>query len=90
MIPCPPLLMRLRMKEKGKRGFSLWIPLLLVWPFVLFFALVLSPFVLIAAFVFEVGNLGEILKQVYFVICATRGLTVNVLDSKSEIVVNFQ
>lgn len=90
MIPYPPLLMRLRIRGKGKRGFSLWIPLLLIWPFFLFFGLLLTPFVLIAAFVFEIGNLGEIFKQVYLVVCATRGLTVNVLDSNAEVIVQFQ
>ena len=86
----PPLLMNLRMREKGKRGFSLWIPLLFLWPFVLFFALLLSPFLFVATFIFEINHLGQIIKQLYLVVCASRGLSVNLLDSKSEIIVTFQ
>ena len=46
-----PTFMRLRIAEKGKKSVRLFIPLLLVWIFLLPFLILLLPFLLIAAII---------------------------------------
>jgi hypothetical protein len=79
----PPLLMHLRMKGYGMPSLSLWIPLFLIWPFVAVLFILLSPFLLVlllvAFFMFSVRlNPFELCVNLYQILCALRGLVVEV------------
>jgi hypothetical protein len=73
---CPPLLMRLGIY--GRRRFSLWLPLFLLWPLAAAVAIVLAPLVLLAALIFRPlvwGKLALLSGPMFFgVLCALRGL----------------
>lgn len=80
----PPLWMTVSVKEgpAGGRPFCLWLPLFLLWPLlVLFFPVVLLMLLMIAV-VFGTKTL-EAIREVYFLLCALRGLRVDV-DGPSD------
>ena len=45
----PPVLLRYRHRRPGGRGRGLWLPLVLLWPFLLLAAAVLSPLAVLRA-----------------------------------------
>lgn len=80
----PPLWMSVSVKEGpgGGRPFRLWLPLFLLWPLlILFFPLVLLMMLMIVV-VFG-GRSLEAIREVYFLLCALRGLRVDV-DGPSD------
>ena len=89
----PPLFLKLRFHGKH-RGFSLWLPLFLIWPLFLVGALLLLPLVLLAAIIlFPFGWSLTVLMfgpLVLNVLCALRGLHVDIHDGKEQVYISFK
>lgn len=84
----PPLIMRLRIKDK-KHNTNLWLPIFLAYPFLLAIALVLTPFVLIAALILWPRGWGKPLLLSGYLICrvlwALRGLEVDIRQNSERL-----
>jgi hypothetical protein len=79
----PPLWMNVRVRdEQNDTRFFIPLPLFLLLPLVLAFLIILSPFILIAAIVLGCMGWGfwvfRALGSAFGVVCAMRGLEVNV------------
>jgi len=86
----PPMLMKLRLKEEGKRGIRLWLPLILLWPVALLVFLLVLPFlVLVSVFHSKSRRMIIALPSLYRMICSLRGLRVEVEDTEEEVFVEF-
>ena len=88
----PPSLLRLRFQEAGKRRWNLWLPVLLIWPFLMVAAVLLLPVGLVA--LVKCGPRGSwmLLRGAFrgFVLfCALRGLHVEVHDEDSDLLVQL-
>jgi hypothetical protein len=89
----PPLFLRVRFHGK-RRGFGLWLPLFLIWPLFLVGALLLLPLVLLAAIILlpfgwslTVLMFGPLVLRV---LCALRGLHVDVQDGREKVYISFR
>ena len=94
MMMLPPMIMRLRIGQEGHRGFSLWLPLFLILPIVLLFAL--------AAYVLALAGAILLLRwrwvpfifisplYIYRCICALKGLQVNVEKPSEHVLIRFK
>lgn len=89
----PPTIMRLRIKEQGKTGIRLWLPVFMLWPLGLIFLALLFPFLvlllLIRPFVPEVARVFLAIRLIYEVLCALRGLSVEVQGEGQVVMVGF-
>lgn len=85
----PPLLIRIRIEEKGKKQLGLWLPLFLLWILVLPLALLVLPFFLLFA-CFRAGarNGFRACGAFYGLFCSLRGLHVDV-ESPNQLVKVF-
>ena len=92
----PPLIMRLRIKNTN-HNFGLWLPLFLVWPILLVLGIILGiillPFLLIAAVLFWhlwwVRPLLFGMPVLFQLICALRGLKVEIEQNSERFLVHF-
>jgi len=88
----PPSIMHIRIAGTSCRGFNLWLPLILLWPFALVLGLALAPLVLIAALC-TWPRYGRMLllggPRLFGMLCALRGLRVYVEDGKDRVHVYF-
>jgi hypothetical protein len=76
----PPCIMRVRVRNKNTK-FGIWIPLFLIFPVVVILMIALAPLALLAAIiVLPFGYARTVLcaPALYSVICAMRGLEVDV------------
>jgi hypothetical protein len=76
----PPCIMRVRVRNKSTK-FGIWIPLFLIFPVVVILMIALAPLALLAAIiVLPFGYARTVLcaPALYSVICAMRGLEVDV------------
>jgi hypothetical protein len=89
---CPPLLMRLGIH--GRRRFSLWLPLFLLWPVAAALAIILAPLVLLAALILWPFVWGKLLllsgPMILGVLCSLRGLEVNINRGSGVLLVSFR
>jgi hypothetical protein len=89
---CPPLLMRLGIY--GRRRFSLWLPLFLLWPVAAAVAIVLAPLVLLLALILWPIVWGKLLllsgPLLFRCLCALRGLEVNLNRGNRLLRVSFR
>ena len=89
----PPSVLRIEIKNESK-DFNLWLPLFAIWPFVLLAAIVLSPVVVALAFVFWWTGWGKPMlysvPMFFAVLCALRGLDVDVRKSDEHVHLSFQ
>lgn len=94
----PPMVLKVNIQNQGKRGFSLWIPLFVVVPFLLILFILVLPLLLLAAVLgilaLVASGRGEQLPRFMFlamvavpsffaILCALRGLLVDI-EGKSE------
>lgn len=82
----PPYLMRLRIMNPEHK-ISLWLPLFLIFPLVAVILLVLLPLALLAAIVLLPFGWGRVLLMVpaaLTIMCAARGLEVEVENKNKE------
>ncbi len=88
----PPSILRLRIHDK-QHHFGLWLPLLLIWPFALLLGLLLLPLVLIAMIVLLICGWGLqpllLGPRLFVLLCALRGLEVNVRDGSNQVLIRF-
>ena len=84
-----PMIVRLRIQENGGRNFRLWIPLFLIWPF----CLLGLPFLLIGlAIVYLFTKKRQLIycvPAVFSLICAIRGLEIDVKSHDSKIFISI-
>jgi hypothetical protein len=92
-MTAPPVWLRFRLADERYR-LSLWLPLFIIWPFAIMFALVLLPFVLLFAAVFWCSGYGKTLLQsgprIMSCICALRGLNVDVGQGKERFLISIR
>ena len=94
----PPMVLKVNIRNRGKHGFFLWIPLFVVVPFLLILFILVLPFLLIAAVLGLVGLVasgrGAQLPRLMFmaivavpaffaIVWALRGLLVDI-ESESD------
>lgn len=83
----PPMLMRLSIYEAGKKKINLWLPLILLYLFVLPVFFCLLPFLIVfglVAFVFGFGKTPvSWMAGLYELWCAAKGIVIEV-ESKTE------
>lgn len=88
----PPLIMRLDIS--GRRRLSLWLPLFLVWLFLAAVAIVLLPLILIAVAILWLFGWGKLLffswRPFFGVLCALRGLEVDLKQGNRVILISFK
>ena len=88
----PPSLLRLRIQTQDRR-IGLWIPLIVIWPFVALIALFLSPFILIGVSLLWSSGKGRPLllagPRIFGILCGLRGLTVSVQGPSQTVFVSF-
>ena len=89
----PPSIMRVRVLDEDSR-VSLWIPLVLIWPLVLMFYVLLLPCIVVGAVVTwrsgwgkPILFLGPALFRLY---CDLRGLKINVTEPKESVLIYFK
>lgn len=86
--------MRLRIVDNGEKKVRLWLPLFLVWPFVLFLAIVLLPIVLLVALIgwgprgVRRTALGA--WYLYATVCNLRGLSIEVSGEGDQVFVSVR
>ena len=89
----PPLLLRVRV-QSDRRRFGLWLPLFLLWPPVFLFGLALFPLVLVVAVVLWPWGWGRTLLLIgpatFRLVCALRGLRVDVHDPPERVYIAFR
>jgi hypothetical protein len=90
---CPPSIMWVRIRNRRRR-FGLWLPLFLIWPVVLVLGLVLLPLLLICAAVLWPTGWGRPLllggPVIFSLLCALRGLKVEVNQPSEQVLISFQ
>ena len=88
----PPSVLRVEIKNES-RHFSLWLPLFVIWPFLLLAAVVLAPVVLALAIVLWWTGWGRPMLYsgpIFFaVFCALRGLEIDVQKSNNHVHLSF-
>ena len=88
----PPNLIHLRIYNQRHR-FGLWIPLFIIWPFVLATIIVLLPFtILLTLILWPFGWNGRLFKLgpgIMRCICSLRGLKVDVQNYQEQILISL-
>ena len=89
----PPVWLRFRLAN-GRHRLRLWLPLFILWPFAIVFALVLLPFVLLFSAIFWRSGYGKPVLQsgprVMSCICALRGLNVRVGQKQNGVLISVR
>jgi hypothetical protein len=90
----PPAIMRIRIKEEGKRKISLWIPIFLFWPIGILVLVLLIPVVLVLAlfrsFTPRAGGLFEIIILTLTIIFAFREFEIEVEQEDKQVLIKFK
>lgn len=77
-----PMIVRLRFREPGRRGFRLWFPVVVAWALLAALMILVFPFMLLAALVTLRGGPGLRLLLVYPLLASVLwhlgGLTIDV------------
>jgi hypothetical protein len=89
----PPLVMYLRIKEPEESGIRLWIPLFLLWLFVIFLLALFLPLVvllaLISVHVPEIRRVFIFAGIIYEIIFSLRELSVDVEGEHQVFILKF-
>ncbi len=89
----PPLILRIRIMEAGRKKIGLWLPLFLMWPFMLVISILLLPLVLIVSLILWPSGKGKKIilafPLIFNLICNMRGLRFDVKGSNDNVYVNF-
>ena len=93
MTNFPPSIIRLRF-QKDDQQFSLWLPLILIWPLIAIVSIVLFPIVLILAILLWPTGWGKSVllsgPALLRVFCALRNLEVDVEEPTGQIFISFR
>jgi uncharacterized RDD family membrane protein YckC len=89
-----PVLMHLRIRPRGKRGFSLWLPVILVWIILWALMIVLFPLVLLAGLLSWRPGPGPRLLILYPLVFSAvwnlAGLHIETRDKENEVLISFR
>lgn len=89
----PPATMRLRIVEGGRKKIGLWLPIFLLWPLLLVVVLLAVPLylvlLLVSPFVPKANKVVKAIPAIYSVICALKGLTVDVKDENENVLIKI-
>jgi len=85
----------IKIKIQGERGgFRLWLPLFLLLPLALVIFIILSPLILIAVIILWTSGWGKwalsILRAAYNMLCALRGLKVDIQGRRETVYISIQ
>jgi hypothetical protein len=84
----PPMVMRVQVREPGKRGFRIWLPLFLLWLVLALLAVPLLILALLADAVLVLAGrrlrLTRTILAVWGLVCQMRGLRVDVTSQKGD------
>ena len=84
----PPYLLLIRIRNEN-RGFKLWLPLFLVWPFFILAALAISPLVFLLSLLLWPSGWGRTVLMtgpwLFRMFCALRGLVIDVKSGTSRV-----
>lgn len=89
----PPFIVRIRIIEAGQKKISLWLPLIIIWPFVAFLLLLAAPFFFTALLVSRVHAIRLFIdssKEIFLLFCSLRDMEVDVQDKNSEVLIKFK
>lgn len=80
----PPLMMWISVRKKAGRSVKLWLPLIILWPLILVAAVLFIPIAFICDRIF--GSKALLMGfRIYSVLCATRGLSVDVKQQNDSV-----
>lgn len=89
-----PLLLRIRIRGKNRKGFNLWLPLFLIWLIVLPLLLLLAPLIFLAALLLWPTGKGKFILYSYLLIfrliSCMSGLKVDIQSKDSIVYVNLK
>ena len=89
-----PMWMNMLIKEEGKRGVKLYIPLILVWIVLFALLLILLPFLLLAALLAWPSGYGRailvVIPMLLAVIWSMSGLKIHVQSKDKQVYLNVQ
>lgn len=83
-----PLTMTVRFQTEQGWRFRLWVPLFLIWLFLLPLVLILLPFFCIGCWIMEI-NPFQALKTFWEILCALKGTLIDVVDNKLSIFIQI-
>jgi hypothetical protein len=80
----PPLIMELKIVTDRNRRFSLWLPLIIIWPFLGILFVAILPFAYIVECFLSSSGIRpfSILLVLFEIICSLRGLDIDVQSKK--------
>ncbi len=89
----PPMILQVGVNKRDGR-FRLWLPLFLLFPFLLVFLLLLAPFLMLAALALWSFGLGRpfllVIPVTLSILWALRGLEVDVKNRKEAVYIAFK
>lgn len=89
----PPSILRVRVLDKNSR-VSLWIPLVLVWPFALALYMLFLPCIVVVAIVTWRSGWGKSILLggpfLFRLYCDLRGLKIDVTEPKESVLIYFK
>ena len=89
----PPSILRVAVKDES-RDFSFWLPLFVIWPFVLLAAIALAPVILALAIIFWWTGWGKTMLRCipmfFAVFCALRGLEIDVQNRGKHVQISVE
>lgn len=89
-----PLWMRLKVRPRGKRGVSLWFPVILLWILLGALMVALLPFLILAALLTWRRGPGPALLFIYPLLVSVlwnlSGLHLEIRDAENDVLVIFQ
>ena len=88
-----PVIVRLKVRKPGRRGFGFWFPVILIWFLLAALMLVLLPFLLLAAVLTAWRGPGPRLLLIYPLVASVLwnlgGLTIDVDGPTNTILIDF-
>jgi hypothetical protein len=88
----PPSLLRLRVRTPEHAWPTLWLPLFLVWPLLFLLLVPLALLVLLVAIVRDprqTGRTFELVGALFAVVCGLRGVHIDVVGRRDQVLISF-
>lgn len=89
-----PMSLRLRIRNPEGKGFRLWLPLFLIWPFTLILALAFAPLVLLISLILWPFGKGKQLliaaPLILYLLCHLRGVMVDINNDEEQVFIKIQ
>ncbi len=88
-----PLIMHMRFRHPGRRGFGFYFPIIIIWIILAALLVAIFPFMLIGALVTWRSYPGRLLLLIYPMLAAVlwnlSGLHVETRDAENDILISF-